>query len=156
MTDAVRLTITTDAGERTVSSARGATILDAAHAAGVEIEATCGARGRCRSCRCKITQGTLPPPSVADTVQLGAEAVREHFRLACQTKLVDDTIVQPMPVKSESGYQILGGKGATTAMALDSGVIKQFVTVVPPKSEHHQTSDLEEVLNALGDSLSTR
>ena len=32
---------------------RGATLLDAARAAGVAMDATCGARGRCRSCRCK-------------------------------------------------------------------------------------------------------
>ena len=156
MTDTVNLSIVTPAGVRTISAARGTTILAAAHAGGVEIDATCGARGRCRSCRCKITQGTLPPPSVADTVQLGPEAVRERFRLACQTKLVSDTSIRPMPPKSESGYQILGGKGATTAMALDSGVVKRLITVQPPKSEHHQTSDLEEVQNALGETLITR
>ena len=119
-------------------------MLDVAHRAGVEITATCGKRGRCRSCRCKIVEGTLPPPTVADNVQLGHEEVRERFRLACQTKLVDDTVISPAPPKTESGYQILGGQGETTAMALDSGVLKRQIKVsAAAESEHHQTSDLD-------------
>ena len=157
MTDRLELRIDGEDGhEKTVSAARDTTILDAAHAAGFEITATCGARGRCRSCRVKILDGTVPPPTVQDNVQLGPEAVRERFRLACQTKLLEDTRVRPMPPKAESGYQILGGQAATTAMAMDSGVEKRLITVEPPKSEHHQTSDLDEVFQALGESLTTR
>ena len=46
MTDTVNLSIVTPAGARTISAARGNTILAAAHAGGVEIDSTCGARGR--------------------------------------------------------------------------------------------------------------
>ena len=157
VTDAVQLLVAgQEDQELAVSAPRGATILDAAHGAGVEIQATCGGRGRCRSCRVKVLDGTVPPPTMQDSLQLGHEEVRERFRLACQTKLVEDTRVRPMPPKSESGYQILGGQSATTAMALESGVEKHAVTVEPPKSEHHQTSDLDELLDALGDSLTSR
>ena len=41
-------------------------------------------------------------------------------------------------------------------MALDSGVEKRVITASAPKSEHHQTSDLDEVFAALGESLKTR
>jgi uncharacterized 2Fe-2S/4Fe-4S cluster protein (DUF4445 family) len=157
MTDTVELRIDGEDGQdQVIPATRGVTILDAAQGAGVEIMATCGGRGRCRSCRVKIVDGTVPPPTVQDTVQLGLEAVRERFRLACQTKLVEDTRIRPMPPKSESGYQILGGKAVTTAMALESGVEKRAIVAQPPKSEHHQTSDLDEVFAALGDSLTSR
>ena len=156
MSEAIELRISEDGRQRTVSATRGETLLDTAHRAGVEITATCGKRGRCRSCRCKVVSGTLPPPSVADNVQLGHEEVRERFRLACQTRLIDDTVIRPMPPKSEAGHQLLGGQAETTAMALDSGVQKLAITVEPPKSEHHQTSDIEEVMAALGDKLTTR
>ena len=73
--------------ERSAAIERGQTLLDAGHAAGVNIEATCGARGRCRTCRVKILKGEVPPPTIQDTVQLGHEEVRENFRLACQTKI---------------------------------------------------------------------
>lgn len=130
---------------------RGASILDAAHAGGVEIVATCGARGRCRSCRIKVVRGTMPPPTVQDAVQLGTDAVREGFRLACQTKLVEDCIVMPMPVRSEAGHQILGsGKSVAEDgdFVLDSGIEKRVVKAKAPVSEHHQTSDHEEILLA--------
>jgi len=134
------------------SAPRGASILDAAHAGNVEITATCGARGRCRSCRIRVVKGPMPPPTVQDAVQLGADAVREGFRLACQTKLVDDCIVKVMPVRSEAGHQILAnGKSATDdgRITLDSGVEKHVVKAKAPASEHHQTSDHEEILLAL-------
>lgn len=156
MSEKVELRISEGGRERTVAAQRGETLLDAAHRAGIEITATCGKRGRCRSCRCKVVSGTLPPPSVADNVQLGHEEVRERFRLACQTRLIDDTVIRPMPPKSEAGHQLLGGAAETTAMALDSGVERVEVRVEPPKSEHHQTSDIEEVMGALGNRLRTR
>ena len=69
--------------ERRASIASEASLLDAARAAGVDIAATCGERGRCRSCRVKVLRGHIPPATVQDTVQLGHEEVRERFRLAC-------------------------------------------------------------------------
>lgn len=157
MTETVTLSIDDESGrERTITATRGQTILETAHGAGVEITATCGARGRCRSCRVKILDGNVPPATMQDNVQLGAEAVRERFRLACQTRLMEDTRIVAMPPRVEAGYQILGGQAATTSMALQSGVEKLIVNVDAPQSEHHQTSDLEEVFKALGDRLATR
>ena len=157
MTEAVKLEVRSDDGStRTVTAFRGETVLDAAHRSGVEITATCGARGRCRSCRCRIVDGTLAPPTVADNVMLGHDEVRDRFRLACQTKLVDDTTVQPMPPKTESGYQILGTDGSGANVELNSGVQKIHVCADAPRSEHHQTSDIEEVLKAIGPAVTSR
>jgi uncharacterized 2Fe-2S/4Fe-4S cluster protein (DUF4445 family) len=156
VSDTLKITVRQEGGSRTITADRDDTILEAAHRAGIDITATCGARGRCRSCRCKIIEGTPPPPSVADTVQLGHEEVREGFRLACQTRLTTDAVVAPMPPRAESGHQLLGGSGQTAGMTLQSGVEKIHIHVQPPKSEHHQSSDLEEVLTALGDHLKTR
>ena len=55
------------------------TLLDAARAAGVEVIATCGARGRCRSCRVKILKGDVPPPTVQDGIQLGIDEGARAF-----------------------------------------------------------------------------
>ncbi len=97
---------------RFVAVPRGSSILDGAFQAQVEIGATCGARGRCRSCRVKVLKGELPPPTVQDMVQLGGEALQERFRLACQTRVIGDCTVVPMPPRSESGHQILGSARA--------------------------------------------
>ncbi len=130
-------------------------LLDAARLAGVEITATCGARGRCRSCRVKILKGDVPPASVQDVIQLGTEEVREQFRLSCQTRIIADCSVVPVPPISEGGHQILesGIESVSGQLSLDCGVEKHHIRANAPIEEHHQTSDLEEILQQLeGDS----
>ena len=154
---AVPLTIVADphdpAGRRTLAVAPGTTILKAAHAAGVDITATCGGRGRCTSCRVKFLAGLPPPPTIMDEVQLGDDLVRDGYRLACQCVLHEAVTVQPAPPLDERAFQILGaGPGVRQLgrVALDSGVAKQLVKVTVPREEHHQTSDLEQLLEAVG------
>ena len=139
-----------------VLATSGQTLLQAAHAAELDIVATCGGRGRCRSCRVKILKGDVPPPTVQDTVQLGHEAVRERFRLSCQVKLVADCTVLVAPPRAEVGHQILGAatRFSPEVGALDSGVDKHVVVARTPTEERHQSSDLDEVFSTLGDDLS--
>lgn len=134
------------------------TVLDVARAAGVEIVATCGARGRCRSCRVKILEGDVPPPTVQDGIQLGNEEVQERFRLSCQTRIIADCTILPMPPIAEGGHQILDSSRPpdTDRLRLDCGVEKHLVHASPPVEEHHQTSDLEEILHGLGGGTSAR
>ena len=129
----------------------GASLLDAAQAAGVGMDATCGARGRCRSCRCKILSGDVSPATMQDAVQLGREEVQERFRLGCQTRPVTDCEVMAMPPKSEAGHQILTGGTVMddAGFAIGAGVEKHVVTASPPREEHRQTSDLAQVLAAI-------
>ena len=142
---------------------RGASLLDAARVAGVAMDATCGARGRCRSCRCKIISGDVSPATMQDTLQLGHEEVRERFRLGCQTRPVTHCQVIALPPRSEAGHQILtganptgGGVTDTAGFAIDSGVTKHVVAASPPREEHRQTSDLAQVLEAMGSSVDRR
>jgi uncharacterized 2Fe-2S/4Fe-4S cluster protein (DUF4445 family) len=160
MVESFRVTFVDPADESQADSApcpAGGTVLDAAHAAGVAIEATCGARGRCRSCRIKVLKGDIPPATMQDTVQLGVDAVREHFRLACQTKVIAGCRVMAVPPKSEAGHQILtsGGDVAASGFHLDSGVEKHVIEAKAPTEEHHQTSDADEILAALPAGTST-
>jgi uncharacterized 2Fe-2S/4Fe-4S cluster protein (DUF4445 family) len=153
----VALTIVTDLrapGERRALAVHpGTRILEAAHAAGVDITATCGGRGRCTSCRVKFLAGTIPPPTIMDEVQLGDDLVREGYRLSCQCPVTESATVQVSPPLAEESFQILGA-GAGIArlgrIAIDAGVAKQVVKVAVPREEHHQTSDLEQLLAAVG------
>ena len=147
----VGLTVLPDA--RTLQVEPGITILRAAHAAGVDITATCGGRGRCTSCRVKFTAGTVPPPTVMDELQLGDALVREGYRLSCQCRVLEPITVQVAPPLDERSFQILGAQPAAAALervTIDAGIRKDLVHVELPKEEHHQTSDLEELLRALG------
>jgi uncharacterized 2Fe-2S/4Fe-4S cluster protein (DUF4445 family) len=128
------------------------TLLQVAQTAGLEITATCGGRGRCRSCRVKVLQGDVPPPTMQDRVQLGGEEIQERFRLACQTRLIGACSILPAPPLTEGGHQILAAPNTRIdrgALALDSGVEKHVIVAAPPTEENHQTSDLEEIVAQL-------
>ncbi|MDG2205180.1 MAG: ASKHA domain-containing protein, partial [Alphaproteobacteria bacterium] len=131
----------------------GETLLDAAMAAGADISATCGRRGKCRSCRVKIVDGDMPPPTLQDRLQLGDEAVQEQFRLSCQTQVIAPCRIMVAPPRTETGHQILAGTGDAGVGNLDicSGVQKICIQAVAPMDENSQSTDLQEILNKLPD-----
>src|SRR5881296_3440441 len=111
---AVTLTILTDprdpAPRRTLALPPATSILKGAHAASIEITATCGGRGRCTSCRVKFVAGTVPPPTIMDEIQLGNDQVREGYRLSCQCRVTDPITVQVSPPVDDQSFQILGAE----------------------------------------------
>ena len=138
---------------RTLQVDPGVTILAAAHAAGVDIEATCGGRGRCTSCRVKFAAGIVSPPTIMDELQLGDALVREGYRLSCQCRVTDPITVHVSPPVDDQSFQILGAErppGAPLPVRIDAGITKSLVHVLLPTEEHHQTSDLEALLGAVG------
>src|SRR5882762_5081820 len=115
--------------DRTLEVPSGTTILRAAHDAGVDITATCGGRGRCTSCRVKFVDGTIPPPTIMDEVQLGDDLVREGYRLSCQCVVTESVSVQVAPPLEEHAFQILGaGPGVGgLGVRIDAGIAKELV-----------------------------
>lgn len=156
MSDSVTVIFVDPAGEaadKARATVPGESFLEVAQGAGLEVPATCGGRGQCRSCRIKVLAGDLPPPTIMDEVQLGHDEVHERFRLSCQTKVIADCRVMLAPPKAEVGHQILAGTGGAEAahrVGLDSGIEKTFIQAKAPDDAHQQTSDLEEVALALG------
>src|SRR5438067_4614708 len=153
---AVPLTILTDprdpAPRRTLALPPATSILRGAHAAGIDITATCGGRGRCTSCRVKFVTGTVPPPTIMDEIQLGDDQVREGYRLSCQCTVTEPITVQVAPPLEEHAFQILGARPGVGRLGvrIDAGIAKELVKVSLPREEHHQTSDLEQLAAAVG------
>jgi uncharacterized 2Fe-2S/4Fe-4S cluster protein (DUF4445 family) len=152
---ALTLTVSSpgDAAPRALALSGSTSVLTALHDAGIDVTATCGGRGRCTSCRIAFVAGTVPPPTIADEIQLGDDLVREGYRLACQCRLAESATVRLAPPLEETSFQILGPGDASaraSGIALASGVAKQIVKVTLPREEHHQTSDLEELVAAIG------
>src|SRR2546430_11501807 len=88
-----------------------------------------------------------------DEVQLGDALVREGYRLSCQCRVSDAVTVQVSPPVDARTSQILGGErpeGAPVPVRIEAGIAKAVVRVTLPAEEHHQTSDLEAVLEAVG------
>src|SRR5262245_25967153 len=121
----IALTILPDG--RALQVEPGSTILASAHAAGVDITATCGGRGRCTSCRVKFVAGTTPPATIMDEVQLGSALVREGYRLSCQCRLTEPVTVQVAPAIDDRTFQILGADrpaGRPLPVPIEAGVAK--------------------------------
>src|ERR1051326_2713723 len=152
MTVALTLVARDARAPRVLDVEPGITILRAAHGHGIDIDAVCGGRGRCTSCRVKFRAGAIPPPTLGDRVQLGDDLVRDGYRLACQCAVTEPITVETSPPLDERAFQILGAAATPSrpSFKIDPGVTKQRIRVALPREEHHQTSDLEQVLSAVG------
>ena len=153
MTKTVTVRFTDAEGtEREARVAPDGTVMDAARDVAVDILATCGERGRCRTCRVKVLKGDVPPATIMDEVQLGPDEVHEGFRLSCQTRVIADCHYLLAPPKTESGHQLLSAERDPDAggILLDSGVEKRLVKANAPVEEDEQTTDTEEIRMALG------
>src|SRR5215471_5770408 len=66
----------------------GGTLLDAAHAAGIELASVCGGHGHCGRCRLTVLSGDIGGPAEADHSFLSGPELDAGQRLACQTHIV--------------------------------------------------------------------
>ena len=77
-------------GNKTVSAPAGRSVLDMSRLGGVPHASVCGGRGRCSTCRVRVT-GTdhppLPPPSPEEKKVLERIDAPANVRLACQLRL---------------------------------------------------------------------
>jgi uncharacterized 2Fe-2S/4Fe-4S cluster protein (DUF4445 family) len=84
-----------------ISVDEGTNLLDAALAADVHIDASCGGQGACGNCRVKVSRGKVASD---DTKQISQEEWDEGFRLACCSAIVSDcTIEIPLETKPPQG-----------------------------------------------------
>jgi adenylate cyclase len=77
---------------------RGFSILETSRWAGIPHASVCGARGRCSTCRVRVTRGfdSLAPPSPSERVTLARVAAPAGIRLACQVRPRADIAVRPL------------------------------------------------------------
>jgi len=87
------VTVTFQPEGRRVSVLAGTTLIEAAGYAGITINAPCGGSGTCGKCRVEITRGA-PRPTANDRKHLSPDELRRGARLACQTRIQWDMVVQ--------------------------------------------------------------
>lgn len=75
---------------RPIDAARGATVLEAANLAGIDLRSYCGGNCSCGSCRIEIRSGAaaLSKRSGHEELVLGSDAARRGDRLACQAQIL--------------------------------------------------------------------
>jgi len=130
-----------------VEAEAGQTVLQAAAAGGVSIEAVCGGRGTCGKCRIVATEG-LSPLTDAERRKLTPEEIAAGYRLACQALVVGDTIVS-VPEESRISQVSILSDGVDCDAALDPWV-SLYAVEVPEATIEDQVADLDNIARYLG------
>ncbi|GAP08416.1 MAG TPA: DUF4445 domain-containing protein [Anaerolinea thermolimosa] len=138
-----QITVTLQPVGRRIVIERGATLLEAAQRAGVEMVASCGGMGVCSTCKVRLIQGRVTPPVETELEELGEELIRAGYRLACQTEPLEDVRVE-IPPESLVAGQSLQVEGREGRVNLDPPVVAIDLQLMPPSLDDLR-SDLTRV-----------
>ncbi len=85
-------------GGRLLEVAPGTSVLDASRLAGIPHASVCGGRGRCSTCRVRVSQGLGDQPAAApaESTVLARVGAAPNVRLACQLRPSSDIGVVPL------------------------------------------------------------
>jgi len=93
----------------------GQTVLEALRQARVPHASVCGGRGRCTTCRIRVSDGIemLAPPSRLELDALRRIEADPNVRLACQTRPASDLHIAPL-VPANAGPEAAGASGGVS------------------------------------------
>jgi adenylate cyclase len=143
-------------GGRSVTVPRGFTVLDASRAANIPHASVCGGRGRCSTCRVRVTRGLegLPPPREAEQRVLARVGAARDVRLACQTRPVRDLAVAPLLAPSVAAREALAAdvrQGRESEIAVLFADLRGFTRM----AEHKLPYDVVFILNRYFEAVGT-
>lgn len=127
---------------RRVRVTEGETLLEAARKAGVGLNAVCGGNGTCGTCRVRVIEGEVSPPTEGEE-----DLAAPGERLACRTRVLGDVRVD-VPPESISAPQRAQIEGRERPTELDPAVRVFDVKADPPTMEDLR-SDEARVIDAL-------
>jgi uncharacterized 2Fe-2S/4Fe-4S cluster protein (DUF4445 family) len=142
---------------RKIEVDREENILEAAIAAGIHVNASCGGSGTCGKCKVKIVEGktrSLQNP------KLSKREFNKGYRLACITSCLSDLEIE-IPIESQVDPSVLRLKREgryllsptdidqlVEGWEIDPAVFKRYVELDPPSLDDN-VSDLTRLVNAL-------
>ena len=109
----------------------GTTLLAAARSVGVELQSICGGAGTCSSCKVRLAEGTISPPTTAEKDELSREEIAAGYRLACQAVVLSDVRLD-IPAESLTAPQRVQVEGEDLKVALQPLVSPTDVHIAPP------------------------
>ncbi|MBP1861261.1 adenylate cyclase [Rhizobium herbae] len=94
--------------DRAISVAKGFSVLEASRAAGIPHLSICGGRGRCSTCRVRVTEGLerQPPATEAERATLARIRAPDNVRLACQLRPNHNLSISPILGADNVGLKI--------------------------------------------------
>ena len=142
---------------RKIEVDREENILEAAIAAGIHVNASCGGSGTCGKCKVKIVKGKTRSPQ---NRKLSKGEVDKKYRLACITSCLSDLEIE-IPIESQVDPSVLRLKREgryllsprdidqlVEGWEIDPAVFKRYVKLDPPRLEDN-VSDLTRLVNAI-------
>lgn len=94
--------------DRVISVTKGFSVLEASRAAGIPHLSICGGRGRCSTCRVRVTEGLehQPPASDAERATLTRIRAPDNVRLACQLRPASNLSISPILGADNVGVKV--------------------------------------------------
>src|SRR5512147_3196206 len=139
----------------------GKTILQAAQALGVDIEALCGNKKVCGKCKVRIEEGYFEKDNIESGMkhinpQVPSPDEMKHIkpqdgpgiRLACQCEIRGDVKVF-VPERSRAGKQVVRKAAKELTIKLDPAVRKYSLSLTKPTLHDMTTGDFERITKAL-------
>jgi adenylate cyclase len=94
--------------DRAISVTKGFSVLEASRAAGIPHLSICGGRGRCSTCRVRVTEGLerQPPANEAERATLTRIRAPDNVRLACQLRPNHSLSISPILGADNVGVKV--------------------------------------------------
>ena len=135
---------------RSVRTAPGTTIFQAASEAGVGIRSECGGKGVCGKCRVVVQdKSSLTEVTAAETKHLSSSEIDSGYRLACQS-LVRRNVVVVIPPEGRIRARKIRITGLERPVPLNP-LVKKFHIVLPKPTLSDVMPDFERLLGCLKD-----
>jgi len=138
---------------KNIKVGKGTPVLEALERVGISIDTPCGGKGICGKCKILITKGINKITSIEEKL-ISEEEIRKGFRLACQTKVFEDSIIK-IPLKIRLDFNKLFTsklKGdihnIKKSFSLESDLKKVFLDLEKPSLDD-QRSDWERIKDRL-------
>jgi uncharacterized 2Fe-2S/4Fe-4S cluster protein (DUF4445 family) len=132
---------------RRVEVSVGVTLLEAAQSAGVELASLCGGVGVCDSCKVRLVEGRLTPPTLEEQAEFSEAELRQGYRLACQSVPLGDVKID-IPPESLTASQRLQVEGLSAQVELYPAVIAVDLQAGAPALDDLR-ADTRRILDAL-------
>jgi len=144
---------------RQVQVPRGFSVLEASRFAGIPHASICGGRGRCSTCRIRVTgaASALPAASPAEQRLLQRVGVPPSVRLACQLRPTGDVSVTPLlPANAQAsdGYaqpSYLAGQERTIAVLFAD--LRSFTGIAEKKLPYDLVFLLNSYFETVGETI---
>jgi adenylate cyclase len=141
---------------RRVAVPVGSTVLEASRSSGIPHVSVCGGRGRCSTCRIRVSgDSALPPPSPQEQRVLQRVGAPPNVRLACQLRPSRDLAVTPLIQVTVSAGAVHALTGALHGQEREIAVLFADLRGFTRLAEHKLPYDVVFFLNRYFEAVGT-